>query len=115
MRTYVEELFHAVADLSLEERTRYFADRGVDVGTRREVEELLEFDSTWDLPLEGDISQIARRVLERLEAKGLDSSPRTARSISTGRPRPSTSFNKRWTWWTRWRARMRTIRRAGRA
>ena len=41
MKTAVEELFHELADLSVEGRARYFAERNIDTPTQREVEALL--------------------------------------------------------------------------
>ena len=41
MNHRVEELFHQVADLSPEDRMRYFTEREVDLTTQREVEALL--------------------------------------------------------------------------
>ena len=45
MNTVVQQLFHALADLSPEARARYFEEYPTDDQTRREVEELLAFDS----------------------------------------------------------------------
>jgi tRNA A-37 threonylcarbamoyl transferase component Bud32/tetratricopeptide (TPR) repeat protein len=71
MRIRVEELFHEVADLSMEARARYFAERGVDSTTRREVEALVAFDSSDSISLDSDIGQVAQRALARLEPKGM--------------------------------------------
>jgi eukaryotic-like serine/threonine-protein kinase len=75
MRINVDELFHAVANLSPEARARYFAEQGIDARTRGEVEELLAFDSVVSTSLERDIGQIAERVLAQLEPKGLQCGP----------------------------------------
>ena len=69
MKGNVEELFHEVADLSAEERARYFDEHGIDLATRNEVAALLEFDGATSTLLEGDISSLARRTLARLEAQ----------------------------------------------
>jgi serine/threonine protein kinase len=70
MNARTEELFHQVADLDLEARTRYFAEHDVDEGTRHEVEALLRFDSGASEFLLRDISIAAARALPQLEAKG---------------------------------------------
>ncbi len=71
MKIRVEEIFHAVADLSVEARARYFAERGVDSTTRREVEALVAFDSSDSISLDRDIGQVAQRALARLEPKDM--------------------------------------------
>jgi serine/threonine protein kinase len=70
MKARVEELFHEVADLDPEARTRYFAAHKVDDDTRHEVEALLRFDSDASEFLLRDISIAAARALPQLEAKG---------------------------------------------
>ena len=70
MNARVEEVFHNVADLSLEARSRYFYDHGVDGDTRREVEALLVFDSGKSDILLRDISAAASRALPQLEMNG---------------------------------------------
>jgi serine/threonine protein kinase len=65
----VQQLFHAVADLTEEARTRYFAERDIDASTRREVEALLAFDSQSSTSLEKDIGQVAQGALARFELK----------------------------------------------
>src|SRR5206468_2149226 len=65
MRIRVEELFHEIADLSAEARARYFAERGIDAGTRSEVETLLAFDADRESLVEG-ISELAQEALARL-------------------------------------------------
>ena len=70
MTVRVEELFHELADLSAEARTRYFSEHGVDEETRQEVEALLTFDSGASAFLQHDISLGASRALPQLEAKG---------------------------------------------
>src|SRR5260221_7854069 len=71
MRLRVEELFHDVADLSMEARARYFAELGVDSTTRRAVEALVAFDSSDSISLDSDIRQVAQRALARLEPEDL--------------------------------------------
>jgi serine/threonine protein kinase len=75
MRTRVEELFHDVADLSVEARALYFAERDVDATTRREVEALLAFDLHASTSLERDIGHVAQRALARFEPKDLQCGP----------------------------------------
>lgn len=70
MKARVEELFHEVADLDPDARTRYFAEHKVDDDTRHEVEALLRFDSDASEFLLRDISIAAARALPQLEAKG---------------------------------------------
>ena len=62
MRTRAEEIFHAVLDLSAEDRARYFTERSVDVTTQREVEALLRYDSHFSRSLDDDIGHVARQV-----------------------------------------------------
>ncbi len=68
MNAGIEDLFHIVADLSRDERERYFAEQRVDASTRREVEALLAFDSPTN-SLEREISDAARSTLARLDAR----------------------------------------------
>ena len=75
MNARVEDLFHDVADLSAEDRGRYFAEHGVDEETRREVEALLRFDSGASAFLIRDISIAASRALPQLETSGLQCGP----------------------------------------
>ncbi|HEY3839602.1 MAG TPA: serine/threonine-protein kinase [Bryobacteraceae bacterium] len=70
MKAEVESLFHELADLPVEARSRYFAEHEVDEDTRREVERLLSFDSGESSPLESDIRAAASRALENLEGGG---------------------------------------------
>jgi hypothetical protein len=61
MRIAVEEIFHEVADLSLEVRDQYFvAQHKIDTPPRGEVEALLAFDSVTNNSLQRDISDVAR-------------------------------------------------------
>ena len=69
MKARVEELFHAVADLSPEARTRYFAEHEVDDEARREVEALLAFDCGASEFLRRDITVAASLALPQLEPK----------------------------------------------
>jgi serine/threonine-protein kinase len=75
MRTRVEEIFHAVADLSEEARAGYFAERNVDATTRREVEGLMAFDSPTMASLDRDIGQAAQEALAQVNPKGLRCGP----------------------------------------
>ncbi len=67
MNARLGEIFHAVADLSPEARAHYFADQAVDAETRREVEDLLGFDSGASAFLEHDIGAAAKRSLSEFE------------------------------------------------
>jgi serine/threonine protein kinase len=75
MRINVDELFHAVANLSPEARRRYFTEQNIDTSACREVEELLAFDSPSNDALELHIRQVADRVLASLEPKALQCGP----------------------------------------
>jgi tetratricopeptide (TPR) repeat protein/predicted Ser/Thr protein kinase len=70
MNARVEEVFHQVADLDPESRTRYFVEHDVEESTRHEVEALLRFDSGASEFLMRDISIAAARALPQLEANG---------------------------------------------
>jgi tetratricopeptide (TPR) repeat protein/predicted Ser/Thr protein kinase len=70
MNARIEELFHSVADLTVEARTQYFAEHAVDEETRQEVEALLTFDSGASSFLQRDISIAASRALPQLDPSG---------------------------------------------
>jgi serine/threonine protein kinase len=70
MNLGVEELFHELADLPAEVRTRYFTEHDVEATTREEVEALLACDSGTSPFLLREISIAARRVLPSLEVSG---------------------------------------------
>jgi serine/threonine protein kinase len=70
MRSQVERIFHAVADLSAADRSRYFDDHDVGERTRCEVEALLSFDSGSSVALEREIGSIAEAALLRFESEG---------------------------------------------
>src|SRR5437879_2228414 len=71
MNARVEDLFHEVAALSPDARTRYFAEHEVDEDIRQEVEALLAFDSGASSFLLRDVSMAASRSLPpQLEPKG---------------------------------------------
>ena len=67
MRSQVQELFHAVADLSAESRVQFFTEHDIDLNTQREVEQLLAFDSAFTLSLERDILLAATGALARVD------------------------------------------------
>src|SRR5215471_5969205 len=67
MKTRVEELFHAVADLPTEARAQYFAENEVDSKTRGEVESLVAFGSLSTTSLDEDIGSVALEALDRVE------------------------------------------------
>jgi eukaryotic-like serine/threonine-protein kinase len=70
MNARIEELFHSVADLTADSRTKYFAEHAVDQATRQEVETLLAFDSGAISFLERDISIAASLALPQLDPSG---------------------------------------------
>jgi tetratricopeptide (TPR) repeat protein/predicted Ser/Thr protein kinase len=85
MNSRLEDLFHELADLSPAAREQYFARHGVDPQTRREVEELLAFDSSASGLLQRDIELAAQRALGRLEKVGQRCGPyRLVRLIGRG-------------------------------
>ncbi len=67
MNAEVEKLFHELADLTAEERVRYFAEHSVDGETRREVEQLLAFDPDASACLDRDVGIAVKRALPQLE------------------------------------------------
>src|SRR6516225_6754975 len=72
MRLRVQELFHAVADLSEEERVKYFIENRIEPNTQSELNELMSFDSPSTTSLEMDISQTAIGALARVESRDLN-------------------------------------------
>jgi serine/threonine protein kinase len=70
MNDRVAELFHQLAELSPEERTRYLAELEIDDQVRKEAEQLLAFDSHDSTPLLRDIGLVAGRALSQLDRKG---------------------------------------------
>jgi eukaryotic-like serine/threonine-protein kinase len=75
MRLQVEEIFHEIADLSTEARTRCFNERGIGGILRNEVEALMAFDSDASLSLEQEIGTVARWTIEELEPRDLRCGP----------------------------------------
>ena len=75
MRTYLEDLFHAVADLDRDARVRHFTEHGIDATAQREVEALLEFDSSSNTTLERNLGHLAWQALARFEPKGMRCGP----------------------------------------
>ena len=71
MKVRVEEIFHAVADLSAEARAKYFAERNVDGATRNEVEQLVAFDSRSTGVLDQEIGRVALGALALAEPQQL--------------------------------------------
>src|SRR5262249_35080125 len=61
----IEDLFHAVVDLSDQARLQYFAECNVDPQTRKEVEALLAFDSQTSASLDLEIARAAEETLDR--------------------------------------------------
>jgi predicted Ser/Thr protein kinase/tetratricopeptide (TPR) repeat protein len=70
MNARVADLFHQLADLSPEERSRYLAEHEIDDETRKEAERLLAFDSRDSAPLLRNIGLAAEGMLSRLDALG---------------------------------------------
>jgi serine/threonine protein kinase/tetratricopeptide (TPR) repeat protein len=63
----VERIFHDVADLSAEARSRYFYENGIDAQARREVEALLSYDSGSTTVLARELGDMAEHTLARLK------------------------------------------------
>ncbi len=75
MRICVEELFHEVADLSVEARARYFAAHETAAPTRSEVEALVGFDASLSATLEREIGQVAQQALAQWEPNEMRCGP----------------------------------------
>jgi serine/threonine protein kinase/tetratricopeptide (TPR) repeat protein len=69
MNINAENLFHEVADMSVDARGHFFNENEIDVNTRKEVEELLSFDSSESSTLECQIGQVAQSALARCETQ----------------------------------------------
>ena len=63
----VDEVFHAVADLSIETRNRFFREHAIETTLVKEVERLIVFDASATLPLANNIGQVVDWTLERFE------------------------------------------------
>ena len=70
MNAHVEQLFHALVELTPPERARYLTEHVTDPEIRRQTEELLAYDSVDSAPLLRDIGQVAGRALSQLDAQG---------------------------------------------
>jgi eukaryotic-like serine/threonine-protein kinase len=81
MRARVQELFHELADLSPEARARYFDEHGIDDLTRRELEQLLAFDSSITMSLETEIGQVAEHAMSSVEPDGMRCGPYRLESL----------------------------------
>jgi serine/threonine protein kinase len=68
MKAEVENLFHALVDLSSEERSRYLTEHSVEAETRREVEQLLAFDTGASTLLERDVGIAVKKILPQIAA-----------------------------------------------
>lgn len=68
MKTRVEDLFHALADLPEDELRRSLGDSGIGEGTRSEVEALLAHDST-TFAMDAEIGRAAKTALDVLEPR----------------------------------------------
>jgi tRNA A-37 threonylcarbamoyl transferase component Bud32/tetratricopeptide (TPR) repeat protein len=75
MTARVQELFHALADLSLCDRERFFAEHEIDPATRSEVEALLAFDLSTTTSWDGEISVMAGRALDQFGRSDLNCGP----------------------------------------
>jgi tRNA A-37 threonylcarbamoyl transferase component Bud32/tetratricopeptide (TPR) repeat protein len=71
----VQALFHAVADLSLSDRERFFAEHEIDPTTRSEVEALLAFDLPATTSWDREISRTAGQALNQLGRSDLNCGP----------------------------------------
>ena len=85
MRARVEQIFHEVADLPVPARDRYFAEHAIDANTRREVEQLVAFDSPATGQLDGEIGQVALGAMAQVERQDLLCGPyRLGRLLGRG-------------------------------
>ena len=76
MTLRVEELFHTVADLSMDARACYYAEHHIDVGIQREVEALITFDlHSGTSTLDREIGRVALGTLARCEKQDLPCGP----------------------------------------
>src|SRR5438045_3821325 len=72
MTLRVEEIFHTVADLSMDARACYYTDHHIDVGIQREVEALITFDlHSGTSTLDREIGRVAMGTLARCEKQDL--------------------------------------------
>ena len=69
LRVRVNEIFHEIADLSSEDRERYFARHGVEDDIRKEIEALVAFDSDTNASLVRDIAQLAGEAMASFEER----------------------------------------------
>src|SRR4051794_14459043 len=81
MRDRVQEIFHTVADLSAEDRNRYFDEHSIGPETRGEVISLLEFESASAVTLDRDIAHVARHALARFEPQTMLCGPYLLESL----------------------------------
>jgi len=81
VRARIEELFHEVADLSVEDRHRLLVDRDVNPATRLELEALLKFDVTCTASMERCVGQVAHTALSRFEAQDIQCGPYRLRDL----------------------------------
>jgi serine/threonine protein kinase len=85
MKDQVQEIFHEVADLPVDDRNKYFDLHNVDPETRSEVVALLEFESSSNVTLDRDIAHLAQRVLARLDPQAMLCGPyRLERLLGSG-------------------------------
>lgn len=81
VRTHVEKLFPEVVDVSVETRKRYFDEHRIATATRRELEELIAFDSWSSTCLVRNIGQVAELALAGVEPRGIRCGPYQLRSL----------------------------------
>jgi serine/threonine protein kinase len=74
-RVRVEEIFHQVADMPVEARSRYFASQNIEPATQDEVQALVAFDSGASTSLEKNIGLVAGWALAYVEPKGMHCGP----------------------------------------
>jgi tetratricopeptide (TPR) repeat protein len=85
MNAEVEKLFHELADLTADQRDRYFTEHNVQSDTRREVEQLLTLDVDSSVLLERDVAIAVKRALPQLEVHEYRCGPfRLIKSIGRG-------------------------------
>ena len=66
MNAAVQELFHQLADLTVEQRNRYCTEHQVDPQTRQHAEALLAFDAGFDAGEDPDLDQNIRFVADQV-------------------------------------------------
>lgn len=70
MNLEIERLFHELADLPVDVRTRYFDEHSIEPATRDEVEALLRFDAGASASLARNIRLAASQLLPQVDPRG---------------------------------------------